>query len=224
MRVEIPDPRFDSTIAAALFDFDETMVDLEPQHEAAVAALCRELHADYAQIPPNIIVSGRRVIDEISDIRTHFGWTPSVDALMSRRQELLIDICRTADLELMPGVREMIHALRERGIPLAITTSAQRDAIELILERLQLRDAFDVIVDGSEVQRGKPDPEGFLITAQKLGVAAQDCIVFEDSAVGVLAAKRAGMYCIAVRNPRAAVWQDLSAADVVVDSMRSLLR
>lgn len=224
MRVEIPGPHTDSTIAAALFDFDETMVDLEPQHEAAVAALCRELHADYAQIPPNIIVSGRRVIDEISDIRAHFGWTPSVDALMARRQELLMDICRTADLELMPGVREMIHALRERGIPLAITTSAQRDAIELILERLELRDAFDVIVDGSDVQRGKPDPQGFLITAQRLGAAAKDCIVFEDSAVGVLAAKRAGMYCVAVRNPRAAVWQNLSAADVVVDSMRSLLR
>ena len=224
MLVEIPDPRRDSTIAAALFDFDETMVDLEPQHEAAVAALCRELGADYAQIPPNIIVSGRRVIDEISDIRAHFGWSASVDALMARRQELLIDICRTADLELMPGVREMIHALRERGIPLAITTSAQRDAIELILERMQLRDAFDLIVDGSEVQHGKPHPEGYLITARKLGVAAHDCIVFEDSALGVLAAKRAGMYCIAVRNPRAAVWQDLSAADVVVDSMRSLLR
>ncbi|HJQ40775.1 MAG TPA: HAD-IA family hydrolase [Thermoanaerobaculia bacterium] len=224
MHLEIPDPRVDSTIAAALFDFDETMVDLEPQHEAAVMALCRELDADYAEIPAGIIVSGRRVIDEISDIRAHFGWSPSVDALMARRQQLLMDICRTADLELMPGVREMIHALRERGIPLAITTSAQRDAIELILERFELRGAFTLIVDGSEVQRGKPDPQGFLITAQKLGVAPKDCIVFEDSAVGVLAAKRAGMYCIAVRNPRAAVRQDLSAADVVVDSMRSLLR
>lgn len=224
MRVEIPAPRADGTIVAALFDFDETIIDLEAQHDATTEALCREMNSDYAQLPRSVIVSGRRIIDELRDIRAHFGWSTPEEELSARRQRLFMDICRTADLELMPGVRELIHALRERGIRLAITTSADREPIEAILDRLALRDAFELIVDGSEVQRGKPDPECFLLTARKLGVEPQDCIVFEDTNLGVLAAKRAGMYCIAVRNPRAPVRQDLSAADVVVDSMWSLLR
>lgn len=224
MRVEIPDPRGDSTIAAALFDFDETIIDLEAQHDAATAALCADMGADFANVPRSLLVAGRRIVDEVRDIRAHFGWSASEEELFAKRQRHFMEICRGAELEPMPGVREMIQALRDRGIPLAITSSAVLEAIETILERLQLRDAFDVIVDGSQVRNGKPDPEAFLLTARKLGVAAKDCIVFEDSTVGVEAAKRAGMYCIAVRNPRAPVRQNLFAADVVVDSMRSLLR
>ena len=225
MRVEIPGPRIDSTIGAALFDFDETIIDLEAQHTAASEALCRDMHSDYDQLSDSIrFTSGRRIIDEIREMRAFFGWSASEEELFELRQRHFMNICRTADLELLPGVREVIAALRERGIPLAITTSAVREAIEAILERLALRDAFALIVDGSEVRRGKPDPEAYLLTARKLGVAPQECIVFEDSEVGVLAAKRAGMYCIAVRNPRAYMRQDLSAADVVADSMLSLLR
>jgi HAD superfamily hydrolase (TIGR01509 family) len=123
----------------------------------------------------------------------------------------------------MPGVVEVVRALRERGITLAITSSAVRSSIEMILLRLGLRDAFALIVDGSEVTNGKPDPEAYLVTARKLGVRPEECVVIEDSHVGVLAAKRAGMYCIAVRNPHAQIYQDLSAADVVVESMTALI-
>lgn len=225
MRVEIPVPRADSTIAAALFDFDETMIDLEAQHTGASAALCRDLRSDYDALPDRIrFASGRRIVDEIREMREFFGWTQSEEALFARRQHHFMNLCRTADLELLPGVREVIDELRRRGIPLAITTSAVAAAIEAILERFGLRDAFALIVDGSEVRHGKPDPEAYLLTAKKLGVAPEECIVFEDSEVGVLAAKRAGMFCIAVRNPRAHTRQDLSAADVVAGSMRSFVR
>lgn len=229
MRVEIPgrlsSEHPDSTIAAALFDFDETIIDLEAEHVAASVALCRERGADFEQLPDSIRrASGTRIIDELRLMRAHFGWGDSDDALLARRQELFDEICRTAALEPMPGVREVVRALHARGIPLAITTSAVRGAIEIVLDRIGLRDAFTLIVDGGDVQQGKPDPECFLYTARKLGVAPADCIVFEDSSVGVLAAKRAGMFCIAVRNPTAQTRQDLSAADVVVDSFRSFLR
>lgn len=225
MRVEIPGPRADSTIAAALFDFDETIIDLEAEHVAASVALCRERGADFEQLPDSIRrASGTRIIDELRLMREHFGWPESGEKLLVRRQQLFDEICRTAALEPMPGVREVVESLHARGIPLAITTSAVRGAIEIVLDRIALRDAFTLIVDGGDVQRGKPDPECFLFTARKLGVPPERCIVFEDSAVGVLAAKRAGMFCIAVRNPAAQTRQDLSAADVVADSFRSFLR
>lgn len=203
-----------------IFDFDETIIDLEPQHTGAYEALCRELGSDYATMPESFRKgSGRRIIDDIREMRAHFGWPQSEAELFARRQEIFDDVCRNAPLEAMPGVIEMIRTLEARGATLAITSSAVRASIEAILDRLQLRDAFTLIVDGSEVVHGKPDPEAYLVTARRLGVQPAECVVFEDSHVGVVAAKRAGMYCIAVRNPRAQERQDLSAADVVADSM-----
>lgn len=222
MRAETRDhPRLDLSIFdAVILDFDETIIDLEPQHTAAHAALCRDYGADYEQMPESFRRgSGRRIIDDIRAMRAHFGWSASEDELFGRRQELFDAVCREANLEAMEGVRETIAKLRATGRPLAITSSAVKSSIEEILERLRLRDAFTLIVDGSEVTHGKPDPEAYLLTARKLGVAPERCLVFEDSHVGVVAAKRAGMFCVAVRNPRALERQDLSAADVIVGRM-----
>lgn len=222
MPVETRDPRtalYTRPFDAVIFDFDETIIDLEPQHTAAHAALCRDQDSDYESMPEEFRRgSGRRIVDDIRDMRAHFGWDASEDELFARRQRHFDAVCRTAYLEAMPGIRELVEELRERNVTLAITSSAVKDSIETILVRLALRDAFTLIVDGSEVVHGKPDPEGYLLTARKLGVLPERIVVFEDSEVGVLAAKRAGMYCIALRNPRALTRQDLSAADVVVSS------
>jgi HAD superfamily hydrolase (TIGR01509 family) len=207
-------------VAAVIFDFDETIIDLEPQHTAAHAALCHEQHSDYAQMPEEFRRgSGRRIVDDIREMKARFGWSASEDELFARRQQHFDAISERADLHPMPGVVELIRTLQRVGVTLAITSSAVGSSIEAILVRLGLRDAFALIVDGSEVTHGKPDPEAYLVTARKLAVDPAACIVFEDSEVGVLAAKRAGMFCVAVRNPRALTFQDLGPADVVVDSM-----
>jgi len=86
------------------------------------------------------------------------------------------------------------------------------------LRRFAIRDCFALIVEGRDVVKGKPDPEAYLLTARRLAIEPPHAIVFEDAQVGVLAAKAAGMYCIAVRNPNAQTRQDLSAADVVIES------
>jgi HAD superfamily hydrolase (TIGR01509 family) len=223
---ETPDPRaalYTRRFAAAIFDFDETIIDLEPQHTAAHEALCHDLGDDYARMPESFrLGSGRRIIDDIREMRAHFGWSAPEEELFARRQQHFDAICEKGDLQAMEGVREMVEEVRTWGIPMAITSSAVAASIDAILRRLQLRDAFTLIVDGSEVTHGKPDPEAYLLTARKLGVNAAECVVFEDSYVGVVAAKRAGMFCVGVRNPKAQQVQDLSAADIVVDSMREL--
>ena len=226
MPAETPDPRaalYTRRFAAAIFDFDETIIDLEPQHTAAHEALCRDLGCEYAQMPVSFrLGSGRRIIDDIREMRAHFGWSASEEELFARRQRHFDDVCDHADLEAMEGVEEMVEEVRTWGIPMAITSSAVGSSIDAILRRLGLRDAFTLIVDGSEVTHGKPDPEAYLLTARKLYVNPEHCVVFEDSHVGVVAAKRAGMFCVAVRNPKAQEFQDLSAADIVVNSMRAL--
>ena len=227
MPSETPDPRRElstQAFSAIIFDFDETIIDLEPQHTGAHAALCRDLGDDYFAMPEERRKSsGMRIIDDIREMRAHFGWSESEDDLFARRQKHFDDLCANAPLVLMAGVRETVETLHARGYTLAITSSAVGSSIDAILRRLNLRDAFSLIVDGSEVVHGKPDPEAYLLTARKLNVEPHDCLVLEDSHVGVVAAKRAGMACVAVPNPRAQTAQDLSAADVIVDRIDEVL-
>jgi len=210
-------------LTAAIFDFDETIIDLEPQHTAAYEALCRAMGSDYARMPESFRTgSGRRIIDDIREMRAFFGWTKSEDELLAMRLRDFDEACRTSPLTLMPGVAKTIRDFHDLGIPLAITSSAVGSSIEILLQRFGLRDCFDLIVDGSEVMHGKPAPEAYVLTARKLGVDPSECVVFEDSRVGVLAAKGAEAYCVAVRNQRAQEYQDLSEADVVLDSFEQL--
>jgi beta-phosphoglucomutase len=123
---------------------------------------------------------------------------------------------------LLPCVEEVVRALQRRGVILAVTSSAVGPEIDAILRRFGLREAFATIVDGSMVTHAKPDPEAYLVTAAILGVSPSECVVFEDSRVGVLAAKAAGMYCVAVRAAHARLPQDLSAADLVLSSLCEL--
>ena len=214
----LPDP-----IAAAIFDFDETMIDLEKQHTGASARLCQSFGADYYSLPESWRNgSGRRVIDDVRDLHSHFGWEKPVDEVFLLRQELFDRQCREAPLELMPGVENTVRAIHSAGIPMAITSSSVRHSIETILERFGMRQLFSLIVDGSEVERGKPDPQAYILTAQKLRAAPPHCVVFEDSTVGVASAKAAGVWCIAVRNPQAKSVQNLDPADVVVNSFQEL--
>lgn len=215
-------PRADVT--TVIFDFDETLIDLEPQHTGAHAALCRDLGADYLALPESFrTASGNRIIDDIREMRAHFGWREPEAELFDRRQRHFDALCATSPLELMAGVADTVRELHARGFTLAITSSAVGSSIDAILRRLGLRDYFRLIVDGSEVVEGKPDPEAYLLTARKLGVRPEACVVIEDSTVGVIAAKRAGMFCVAVPNPKAQVAQDVSAADVVVSRIDEVL-
>jgi HAD superfamily hydrolase (TIGR01509 family) len=215
---------------AALFDFDETMIDLEREHDFAHRALCRDLGCDYDELPESFrFGSGRRIVDDITEMREFFGWTVPEGELYAMRHRHFLEALRagegagaTQKQKLMPGVERVVRELHSYGVTLAITTSAAGDAVDLLLKRFGIRELFALIVDGTEVRAGKPDPEGYLLTARKLGVAPRDCVVFEDSHVGVLAAKAAGMYCVAVRNLRARTPQDLTAADVVLGSFEQL--
>lgn len=211
---------FPTAVDAVIFDFDETLIDLEHQHTVAQQMLCRMHGSSYDAMPESFrLASGRRIIDDIRGMKEFFGWPESLDELFVVRQRYFDEACRNSPLELMRGAEPLVTSLHERGVRLAITTSAVRSSIEVILDRFSLRDHFELIVEGAEVVHGKPDPEAYLVTARRLRVRPAACVVFEDSQVGVESAKRAGTYCVAVRNPAARLTQDLSSADVILDSL-----
>ncbi|HYM61417.1 MAG TPA: HAD family phosphatase [Thermoanaerobaculia bacterium] len=210
-------------ITAAIFDFDETIVDLERQHTEASIALCRQFGEDFLRMPQEFrFASGSRIIDYVREIRDFFGWTNPVDELAGMRERFFLEACRSSEIRTMPGAEAAIRRLHDRGLRLAIASSSVASSIDEILRRLGLRGFFQEIVDGSRVQKGKPDPEAYLVTARELGVPVDECVVFEDSQAGVLAARAAAMLCIAVRNPGAKQFQDLTAADLIVTSFEEL--
>lgn len=112
---------------------------------------------------------------------------------------------------------ELIKSLHAQNIPIAVTTSAGREGTQLILEKVGIAQMFKVIVTKEDVKSRKPDPECYLITAQKLAIDPHFCVAIEDTALGVEAAKNAGMQCIAIPN-KYTNDQDFSLADVVVKS------
>ena len=210
------------TIRAAIFDFDELLINLQALHFAADRAALAALGHDYDDLPDAIRLggSGRRISELLAEMRDHFGIADSVDTLMQRRQEHFLTALRNAPtLAAMPGAVAAINVLRAAGYLLAVTSSGIREYITLVLDRLGITDRFAVIVTGADVTHGKPHPEPYLVTAKRLDVSPAACVVFEDATVGVVAAKAAGMRCIAVPNPEALQPQDLSAADLVLPSL-----
>jgi len=113
-----------------------------------------------------------------------------------------------------------LNAIKKGNFKLGLVSSAPKENIELVLNELSLEGIFDCIVFGQEVLESKPGPQIYLLAAKKLEVAPNDCVVIEDSPLGVKAAKTAGMKCLAVANthPR----QKLEKADKVFDSLENV--
>jgi beta-phosphoglucomutase len=111
--------------------------------------------------------------------------------------------------EIFPGVKEMIQDIRASGIKIALASSSKN--ADTVLTLLNIKNLFDVIVDGTMITHTKPDPEIFLLAAKKLNLPPSKCLVFEDAEAGVEAAIAAGMKCIGIGST-----QQLSRANVVV--------
>ena len=116
----------------------------------------------------------------------------------------------------LPGASSWVRRLHAQGWQQAIASSAPRDNVGVMLRALALDGMFEAIVSAEDVTRGKPDPQVFVAAAGRLGVPADRCIVVEDAAAGVQAARGAGMRCIGVN--RAVVLD----ADVAVSSLLEL--
>ena len=153
-----------------------------------------------------------------------FGNTP-VETLLQNKKTAFEKLAKT-DAAIIDGVPEFLELLRANSIPMAICSGALLPEIELILEGAGLRGFFSVIVSAEQVKRGKPYPDGFLLTLEKLNketcdkIAPGECIVIEDSHWGLEAAKVAGMHTIAVTNSYDA--KQLSLAEKIVARLDEL--
>lgn len=123
-------------------------------------------------------------------------------------------------LELLDGVRELIEDLKRAGFLLAIGTSTPLVNLEFMLENVPVDGWFDEYVTGEDVKRGKPEPDTFIMAADKLSLPPENCVVVEDAVQGVAAGKAAGMAVVAVTTTRER--KELGEADLIVDSLAEL--
>lgn len=145
--------------------------------------------------------------------------------LVNQKNRIFEELAKSEG-QIIEGVRVFLRMLRENDIPLAICSGAILVEIELILEQARLRDFFEVIVSAEQVKKGKPHPEGFLLTLKELNqhrqipIEGEQCIAIEDSHWGLEAAKAAGIHTIAVTNSYDA--DQLSLAEKIVSKLDEL--
>lgn len=116
----------------------------------------------------------------------------------------------------VPFAQSFLKSLKDFPVKVALATSSRREKMQLLMEKMEFINYFDVIVTGEEVHHGKPAPDIFIQAAEKLGVPPEKCVVIEDAANGVAAAKNAQMKCIAITTTHSA--EQLLYADLIVDS------
>jgi beta-phosphoglucomutase len=209
----------DSNGYGIIWDLDGTLVDTAELHFAAWSALAREIGQPFSRTDFEATF-GKRNPEIIRQLYGE-GFSPEeIAELGHRKEELYRAAARQQGVKLLPGVKSLLQELAAAGYQQAIGSSAPRENLDLILRLTQIEQFFSVQVSAEDTQRGKPDPQVFLIAAERLRIPPARCLVMEDAPAGVQAAKIGGMKCIGVtfvgHHPEATLKQ--AGADLVVKS------
>jgi len=212
-------------VDALICDFDGVVVDSEPVHLACfrevLAAVGIDL-IDEAYYTDYLGYDDHDCFEAVGRDNDR-PFTEDEIADMTAAKTVLCQHVFSESIEALPGAVELIAATGAAGIPVGVCSGALREEIELAARTVGVRDHFRIIVAARDVQKGKPDPEGYHLARQQLAdavarpLAAEKCVVLEDSPAGIDAARGAGMRVLAITNSYAA--DALSAADRVVDSL-----
>jgi HAD superfamily hydrolase (TIGR01509 family) len=182
---------------AYLFDCDGTIADSMPIHYIAWKKALAEWNCTFEE-QLFYAWGGTPVAEIISLLNKRQGLSMPVERVASRKEELYFELL--PQLKAVPEVVEHIEAQHGR-IPLAVVSGSTRDSVTASLVALKLLDRFDALVCAGDYTKSKPDPEAFLLAAARLGVSPETCLVFEDTDMGMQAAKAAGMASVKVPPP-----------------------
>ncbi|MDO8303295.1 MAG: HAD family phosphatase [Sedimentisphaerales bacterium] len=174
-----------------IFDIDGTMVDNKDYHERAWVELCRRYGINLTAEAYRTHIHARTNDKIIPDL---FGANISaekVTCIALEKETIYRDLYRP-HLQPLPGLVGLLDELKARGIPCAAASNSPAGNVNLVIDGLTLRHYFISVICADDVSHGKPDPEIFLTAAKHLGLPPQRCIIFEDSAPGFEAARRAG--------------------------------
>jgi HAD superfamily hydrolase (TIGR01509 family) len=202
-----------------IFDMDGVLCDSEPFICEAACRMFVENHGIRVRPEDFIPFVGAGENRYIGGVAEKHGVTLDLHRDKARTYAIYLDIIR-GRLQPLAGVREFIADCRRRGLKLAVATSADRVKMEGNLIEIGLPASnFDVTVNGLEIERKKPAPDIFLLTAGRLGLEAGDCVVVEDAPNGIEAAKAAGSMCLGLTTSFAEAVLRAAGADWVAPDL-----
>ena len=201
-----------SQVRAVLLDMDGTLVDSDAAVERAWRTWAREYHVDRGPAVP-LIAHGMPALGNVRRLRPDLSGD---EAAAAARRQLALQYDDVSDVTAAPGARELLGELDRLGLPWAVVTSADPTLARVRLAAARIRPAL--LVTSEDVRAGKPDPEGYLLAARKLGADPRRCLVVEDAAAGVRAGRAAGATVAALKGVPA----DIPIADLY--QLSTLLR
>lgn len=208
-------------IRTVIFDMDGVIVDTEPVHRYAYYRHFQDLgivvtDEEYATF------TGRSTKNVYQYLKDKHGLEPAVEDLVGMKREFFNRAFdEKPDLDLLDGVGALIEDLHQHGLELILASSASKSTIDRVMRRFQLGPYFAHLISGEDFPRSKPDPAIFEHAAALATAPKAQCLVIEDSANGVTAAKAAGLYCIGYNSEHSPL-QDLGHADLVVAHFQEL--
>jgi beta-phosphoglucomutase len=205
---------------AVIFDMDGVLVDSYHAHARSWQVMAAQWGCTMTAVQFDATF-GQTSRDIISRLWPGARYGDGEIAAMDARKEAAFRQILARDFRPMPGVDRLLSGLFAAGVPLAVGSSGPPENVDLVLSLLGKRPWFASIVTGMDVTRGKPDPQVFLLAAQRLGVAPRRCVVVEDAPLGIRAAKAAGMADVGLASTGRAPWM-LAEADLVIDTLESL--
>jgi beta-phosphoglucomutase len=215
-------------LKAVIFDFDGVLVDSELLHYQAFNHILSPLGVNMStqQYYDQYLGLSDEELLRLLDKQNNLNLSEQRLRKLFKEKALAFKELSSAQAAVIAGVPQFLNMLYENKIPMAICSGALLPEIEMILQGANLRHYFDVIVSAEQVQKGKPDPEGFLLAIEKLNaklntqISPRECIVIEDSHWGLEAAKSAGMHPVAVTNSYSA--DQLKPSDKIVANLGKL--
>lgn len=208
-------------IKAVIFDLDGVLVTTDELHFNAWKTLAEELgikgftKADNARQRGVSRMASLEVVLEKTDKKFT---DEEKTALAEKKNDMYVKSLATlSPSDLLDGVNEFIEYLRSNGIKTAVGSASKNTP--MILDKTNLTDKFDAVSCGLDTTKSKPDPEVFIIAAQKLGIEPSECVVIEDSDAGIEAAKAGGMYAVAIGEA-----EHNKKADIAVATLNDLCK
>jgi beta-phosphoglucomutase family hydrolase len=210
------------SLEAVIFDFDGVILDTSDQLFLGYKRVFDRFDVEYTERHFNEVY-GLKTKEHFRKILLDNGMDLSdneLKRLVEERDIYYREIC-SESLEPLPGIKELLEELEQNNIKIGLATSTSRGNIEFFLPKLGIYDHFNHILAGTEVTKGKPNPEIYLKTCAKLGAIPEKCVGIEDTEIGVAALKNANMKSIAVKLTNRKEY-DFNNADLVVETLEDI--
>lgn len=193
MKLDIPNRAFGGYI----FDCDGTIADNMPLHYRAWSMAMADFGGEY---PEDLFYAwgGRPTAVIVGLLNEKYGLALDVDETVQRKEKYYLSLI--PEVVPVPEVLEIVKSMHGT-VPLSVASGGHRELVEATLDVFGIRDLFQAIVCVEDYERGKPHPEPFLLAAKLMSVPPEDCVVFEDSPIGIEAAKAANMAWVHVPGP-----------------------